>query len=268
MPKVMRLSVAFLLLLTACSSPSVETSTTTVSTARVSTTNSGTVTTFTTTTTPTTTTTTTSTSTTLAPSTTVGADLALTSDGLGVVSFGADPDETVAVLTGLLGPPSFDTGWGDPSDSANQYLWPGCPGSIARIVSWEGSLGAVFTDWDSASGDMTARLDEPVFAGAGLWRDSAVGTEDGIFSGDTLGRLREVYGPRLFISDVADDAVGLFWFAIDGDGSALARTGAIRGWLFWPEYPVSPAAGAEPAGRPTDAFIAAGFTSGVTCDTP
>jgi hypothetical protein len=60
--------------------------------------------------------------------------------GLGVVTFGMDPDDTVAAMALLLGPPTDDTGWVD--SFANFGV---CPGPNARRTSW-GGLHLLFTD--------------------------------------------------------------------------------------------------------------------------
>ncbi len=197
------------------------------------------------------------------PTTTAPSGLVLAATGIGVAQFGDDPDQTIAVVTGLLGAPHLDSGWGDPTDSTNEYLWPGCPGTVARVVAWEGHLGLVFTDWDE-SDDRTASLAEPVFAGAGLWRTSPIPTDTGVSSLDRLAVVRAAYGDRLSVSDRPDDAVGLYWFSIDGTEGPLHRIGGVRGWLFWPDYP----GGTSLDGSPDETWLVAGLTSGVTCETP
>ena len=193
-----------------------------------------------------------------------GASVVFGVDGLGVVRFGDDAEVALATLIEELGRPSYDTGWSDPTaPPADVFL--GCPGSRARVVSWEGVLGVVFTDWDGSVDDRTASTGRSVLAGAGLWRDSPVPTVDGAHSLDTLGTLRQLFGGRLFESEAPDEAVGLYWFAVDGTENPLSRSGGLRGWLFWPGYPDGPD---ESSGPPDSDWVAAGFTAGVSCETP
>ncbi len=58
--------------------------------------------------------------------------LLLRGDGLSVVSFGDDADETIAVLTDILGPSDDDTGWISPF---NQFGT--CAGDSYRAVRWK-----------------------------------------------------------------------------------------------------------------------------------
>jgi hypothetical protein len=82
----------------------------------------------TTTTMPATTTTAAPTTTTQPPTTTTAAPtIELRMDGLGIVSFGASPDEVIAALSPLLGPPAIDSGWFDE---------PLCPGPMHRFMDF------------------------------------------------------------------------------------------------------------------------------------
>ncbi len=188
-------------------------------------------------------------------------------DGLGVVTFGDEAEGAITALTTALGAPDVDTGWADPTDPANEPLWPGCPGRMARLLQWTGSLGAVFTDWD---GDLSApggTVATPYFAGYGLWPTSPILTVDGASAGGTLGELRAVYADRLFVSSEPDLAVDLYWFAVDGDGSPLFRTGGLRGWLYPPGF-FDQNTPTQPGTPPDDTWTAAAFTAGVSCSTP
>ena len=121
---------------------------TTSSTATVETTTTSTQTTTTTTATPLTTSTTATTQlTTTTPTTTAdGPTIVLRHDGLGVVSFGEPVDTVMEVLTGLLGPPSWDEIQQSPE--------------IDRSVAWGGDgeeiLYIQFTYWDYFARDGTA----------------------------------------------------------------------------------------------------------------
>jgi hypothetical protein len=68
-----------------------------------------------------------------------GADFSLQTDGLGAVSFGADPDGVVTFVTSFLGAASADTGWVDP------FTIGACGGTQLRQVTW-GDLQLEFGD--------------------------------------------------------------------------------------------------------------------------
>jgi hypothetical protein len=167
------------------------------------------------------------TSTSASPTTAVGAVVAA-NDGLTLVSFGDEAEGAIDALIGVLGSPDVDTGWQDPTDPANEPLWPGCPGATARLLQWTGNLGALFTDWN---GDLTTpggTVPEPYFAGYGLWGTTSVRTVDGASPGMTLAEARGIYGDRLWVSDRPDEGVELYSFAIDGTGSPLTKTGPLE----------------------------------------
>ncbi len=201
----------------------------------------------------------TTTSTTVAPSTVVG-ELVAANDGFTLVSFGAEVERAIAVLTGVLGPPAVDTGWQDPTDPASE-LWPGCPGATARLLQWTGNLGVLFTDWNGDLSTPGGSVSQPYFAGYGLWPTSSIRTVDGASPGMTLAQARAIYGDRLSVSDRPDDAVELYSFAIDGTGSPLTRNGPLRGWLFPPESD-------QTQEGPGDSWTIDALTAGVSCSTP
>ncbi len=64
----------------------------------------------------------------------------LQKDGLGIVSFGASPEDTIAVLTKALGVPTKDTGT---IESFSAYGT--CPGKDLRAVEWK-NLYVLFGD--------------------------------------------------------------------------------------------------------------------------
>ena len=203
------------------------------------------------------------TSTSDSPTKAVGA-LVAADDGLTLVSFGGEAEGAIDALIGVLGSPDVDTGWQDPTDPANEPLWPGCPGATARLLQWTGNLGVLFTDWD---GDLTTpggTVPEPYFAGYGLWDTTSVRTVDGASPGMALAEARGIYSDRLWVSDRPDEAVELYSFAIDGTGSPLTKTGPLRGWLFPPDG-TDPAQAAD---GPGDDWTIGAFTAGVSCDTP
>jgi hypothetical protein len=89
-----------------------------------------------TTTTTSTTSTSTTTTTTISP---VVRELKLHLDGVGQAVFGAEPDVVIEYVQSLLGAPTGDTGWVDPSSFAL------CPGNEVRRVDW-GVLSLLFSD--------------------------------------------------------------------------------------------------------------------------
>ena len=108
--------------------------------------------------------------------------LALRGDGLGVVDFGAPPDDAVAAVVAELGDPAQDTGW-EPSFSS----YGTCPGEQIRGVEW-GGLVLLFTDGDTAQGS-----GEHLFT----WRvdgaPPAVATATGLGWGATARDAEELY---------------------------------------------------------------------------
>lgn len=75
------------------------------------------------------TTSTSSTTTTTAPP--AAARLVLGPDGIGDALFGADPDQVVAYVTSILGPPTSDSEWVNATSE-----FPECPGEELRVVRW------------------------------------------------------------------------------------------------------------------------------------
>ncbi|MDH5238505.1 MAG: hypothetical protein OEW85_12905, partial [Acidimicrobiia bacterium] len=193
------------------------------------------------------------------PSSAPARPLVATGDGLGVASFGDEAEVAIGAITERLGAPSVDTGWKDPRDPANESLWPGCPGTLARMLQWTDNLSAVFTNWDGDLNQPAGTVETPTFSGYVLWSTTDVETPEGAGPGTTLAELRTLYGDRLFVADQPDDAIGQYVWAMDGTWSPLHRTGGLRGWLLPPE-------GAT--GEPRDDWTAGSFTAGVGCGTP
>jgi len=198
--------------------------------------------------------------------------LELQAGGLAMVHFGDDALAVLETLNGFLGTPDYDSGWLDPSLPSSEPLWPGCPGATARLLSWdEPGLSIVLTDWTQndlqSPGDARASTGSPYFAGYGVTsaEPAQLCTPEGACPGMTLVELQHLYGERLFVSPQPDEAVGLYWFAIDGTGSPLTKTGGIRGWLFEPDIN-SP--DYEPGLQPGEALESRGFTVGLSCSTP
>lgn len=90
---------------------------------------------------------TTSTTTVAATTTTIPVvqGLGLTSQGLGDILFGADPDQTISYVNSILGAPTHDSGWTDPLTAGIA-----CPGTTIRLVDWH-DLALFFTDQSPAA---------------------------------------------------------------------------------------------------------------------
>ncbi len=117
----------------------------------------------------------------------VAPSLLLARDGLGIVSFGDDADDTIAAVTAVLGESDNDSGWVDPMSIG------ACAGEQARFVAW-GSLYLYFSD-ESAFGH-----GEPHFFGYSYGSESdleaipeGLATTEGIGLGTTVAFLRAAY---------------------------------------------------------------------------
>jgi hypothetical protein len=149
-------------------------------------------------TTPIETTTTAAPTTTPAPTTTTtppGAKLPLRFDGIGDVRFGTDPDDSVAVISGVLGAPTSDSGWVDAASRT-------CPGSEVRFVKW-GDLTMEFSDDSSVSSGRRHFFAWVFGPAAGLALvPQGMKTPEGIGIGSTVAELRAAYpAADLFTDD-------------------------------------------------------------------
>lgn len=141
--------------------------------------------------------------------------IVLRADGLGVATFGDPPDEVIAALGELLGPPS--------GDEFDEPLF----GSYHRIVRWDKQdLHVEFTDADFAQ-----VLEAPVF---GAWwagiNGKGLSTDAGVGPGTAYSQMAATYGDRLQL--FAPDECNTSWaFALDlGDASRWSLF-VLRGWL-------------------------------------
>lgn len=160
----------------------------------------------TTTTVPETTTTTTipETTTTTVPETTTTAEETTTTteppesfvirpDGIDLVFFGADADETIEQFTERLGDPDDDTGWVDQAEEYDGL----CVGTLVRFATW-GELELFFTDGPSA----WAPVGVEHFASytvLGPDPDAGYLTSVGIGVGSTVSDVEAAYGDRAAI---------------------------------------------------------------------
>jgi hypothetical protein len=109
----------------------------------------------------------------------------LSENGIGSARFGADPDAVVDYVSSIIGPPTTDSGWADPS------AFPACPGSVVRAVSWR-DLTLYFGDeteggrrhffGDTFGPPFGESIDPP-----------GVATDAGLTVGSTVADLRTAY---------------------------------------------------------------------------
>jgi hypothetical protein len=180
-------------------------------------------------------------STSVAPSTTVtatsststsvpaAAALVLRQDGLGDAMFGADPDEVVAYVSAILGPPTADSGWADPLATFGV-----CPGTEVRGVTW-GDLQLLFGD-DSVVQTGRRHFFNYVYGppyGPNI-DPAGMRTDLGIGIGSTVGELRaaypgvqvypeEIYGPFYVVNE---DLTG-FLTGVTDDDTVISVIGGI-----------------------------------------
>ncbi len=119
----------------------------------------------------------------------------LTSDGLGVIQFGAAPQDTIDALSSALGSPDEDSGW-----VAYSNYQPGfgvCGGTQWWMARW-GQLGVLFTN---GADSVYAPEDQPHFAmyGYGWWigvppDEIPLRTSAGLTLGDTKDETLALYG--------------------------------------------------------------------------
>lgn len=118
----------------------------------------------------------------------------LAGDGLGLVSFGTDPQAALGVLTAALGQPVADSGWIDTFS-----IYGNCPGSRLRAVEWPGVL-ALFGDPEDGYQHRDA-ADEHFMT----WRLGSFGpdpymlrTAEGIGVGAARAKVAEAYPAATF----------------------------------------------------------------------
>ncbi|MEZ5175846.1 MAG: hypothetical protein R2823_06535 [Acidimicrobiia bacterium] len=195
------LAGALLVVASACTSDTSETTTTsfpltsTSSTTTTAPTTTAPTTTLATTTTVTTTTTTTTPATTTVPALVFGFFV----DGYGVVDFGASPDEVIAALTPIMGPPSGDTGW---------LAEPICPGTQFRAIKWgpeQFDFRALFTDANFFAPAGVAQFFTYNYHGV----TPVPVTPPALTVGTTVGQLKALYpsvvfSPNPFLAGVTD----------------------------------------------------------------
>jgi hypothetical protein len=137
-----------------------------------------------------TTTSTTSTTTSTSTTTTVPAvkGLTLSHSGIGDASFGADADGVVTYVNSVLGQPTSDSGWVDPTSTGKT-----CSGTEVRFVVWR-DLSLYFTDQSSYVKGLrhfASYTYGPAF-GATIDPNGLV-TDNGVGVGSTVAALKKAY---------------------------------------------------------------------------
>ena len=115
------------------------------------------------------------------------ADFSLQTDGLGAVSFGANPDGVITFVTSFLGGASADTGWVDP------FTIGACGGTQLRQVTW-GDLQLEFGDVSNIA-EGRPHFYAYYYGKEGLSSASPAGlaTDEGISVGSSVAQLLQAY---------------------------------------------------------------------------
>ncbi|OWY63386.1 hypothetical protein B7486_53410 [cyanobacterium TDX16] len=151
------------------------------------------------------------TTTTLAAST---SGIVLGADGLGVVSFGQDPESAIAAVDAAFGAAGRDTGWVDAGSSDYGF----CPAPQVRAVTWD-DLTLLFSDGDTAYG--TAGEQQHLFTYLLDGPNPAATTEAGVGIGSSSADVRTAYGDAA--ASVAGDELVAPRFDIDLGGTEPLR---------------------------------------------
>lgn len=142
--------------------------------------------------------------------TSVTESLTLRPDGVGDIYFGTGADATLDSVSAILGPPSSDTGWLDPTQVPSA-----CAGVVIRFVDW-GSLQVFLTegptDWAPAGTRHFAAYAHSPQVGEPVWD---LRTGRGLGVGTSVGDLRALYGE---VAVSTDPLFGPF-FEIDVPGA-------------------------------------------------
>ena len=134
--------------------------------------------------------------------------------GDGSASFGADPDGVVDYVISIIGRPTADSGWADPSS------FPSCPGTVVRAVTWR-DLTLYFGDQtDGGRRHFFGYSFGPPFGGS--VDPNGVATDAGLTVGSAVAALRTAY-PAAGIEEPVGDSPANFTI-VEGLSGYLSGT--------------------------------------------
>jgi hypothetical protein len=157
-----------------------------------------------------------------------GDTLVLEETGLGLVDFGAAPDEVIEAVGARVGEPDEDSGWRPYGDFLDEYGI--CPGSELREVVW-GQVSVLFTN------ESTGYTSEPVehfflYVVSDDDPATALGqgplTAEGIGVGSTRAELEAAFGPDTLDVTPSDVEAGPTWSTYS---DSLPVPSGLRGTL-------------------------------------
>jgi hypothetical protein len=134
------------------------------------------------------------------------AAIELRGDGLGVVAFGAIPDEAIDSVSAALGQPTADSGWED----AGSTSYGTCPGRRVRGVEWE-HLVLLFTDGDTEHGS-----GEHLFAWRVTGAPPPLGTAEGLGYQATAADAEELYPGQVQRTEADEPFPGFLTVTVAG----------------------------------------------------
>ena len=145
-------------------------------------------------------------------------DLEVSSEGLGNAAFGAGVDGVLAYIKAILGEPTADSGWIDPTSTGAT-----CAGTEVRFVTWNdlvltfGDVSPYAEGFRHFSGYTYGPAFGPLIDPYGMQ------TEGGIAVGDSVIDLKTVY-PGVTVNG-ADEMAGPSFFIEEGLFGFLTGTG-------------------------------------------
>ncbi len=135
----------------------------------------------------------------------------LRANGLGIAAFGSDPDQVIATVSAVLGPPTLDSGWMDPLSLGS------CPGTEVRSVRF----GDLVLDFADESTVLTGRRHFFAYSYGPTTDPAGLSIEGGGTLGTTVAGLRATHpSVQIYPADPTAPAS----FAIS-DGLTGALTG-------------------------------------------
>lgn len=150
--------------------------------------------------------------------------IVLEENGLGIVAFGASPDEALAALGVQLGAPTYDSGW---ISSFSPYGT--CPGQEIRVLEWN-RLRVFFGDTTFGT-QKFFQWTYAAYEGEPAWPELA--TREGVTLGSTAEALVAAY-PNATLEQTVEEGLKLFMVAPVGEaGDSLGgflNNGAVS-WM-------------------------------------